>query len=539
MRIPEAGAGAVQEKVKGFLEKGKQRWKSAAKKTKILLGAVLVCMLAAIAVIAAVRLNQPYTTLFTGLNQADMASIVSYLSDNGVTDYKVSGENTILVPKSQEPQLKAELLIQGYPSSGFAYSTYFDHVGSLTTESERNQLILYELQDRTAAVIRSMEGVQDAVVTFTPGEDRTYVLDSGNVVEAEATVKVTMENGQTMGDTLASGIRNLVSRSLQGLEVDNISIVDSFGNTYAPDDALSDIQNTSELKMKLEERVNNNLRAQIMWALEPLYGAENVRVSVTSTVDVDRTYTDSTDYKLEDWAEGNDDGIIGTQIWEDEIIRGDEETAGGTVGTGTNADLPTYVEEQQQPDGTETLISTSGETEHLVDTTKQQVEHVAGYISDVMVSVTINESVAGGVNETDLYPHIARAAGIGADVQREKIHVLVAPFYEETEMPLPSAETLPAWVLYAAAGGAVLFLLLLLIFSLLRKRKKKKPAALAAAVVPAAEPAPIQPEGADIMDMETERSMELRKDVRKFAEDNPEIAAQMVKAWLREGDGME
>ena len=29
--------------------------------------------------------------------------------------------------------------------------------------------------------------------------------------------------------------------------------------------------------------------------------------------------------------------------------------------------------------------------------------------------------------------------------------------------------------------------------------------------------------------------MELRKDVRKFAEDNPEIAAQMVKSWLREG----
>lgn len=33
--------------------------------------------------------------------------------------------------------------------------------------------------------------------------------------------------------------------------------------------------------------------------------------------------------------------------------------------------------------------------------------------------------------------------------------------------------------------------------------------------------------------------MELRKDVRKFAEENPEIAAQMVKAWLREGDSME
>ncbi|MFQ7450380.1 MAG: hypothetical protein ACLRNQ_01895 [Flavonifractor plautii] len=50
------------------------------------------------------------------------------------------------------------------------------------------------------------------------------------------------------------------------------------------------------------------------------------------------------------------------------------------------------------------------------------------------------------------------------------------------------------------------------------------------------ETAPLTPqEGADIMNLQTEKSMELRKDVRKFAEDNPEIAAQMVKSWSREG----
>ena len=124
----------MQEKVKGFLTKGKQWWSGTKKRTKILLGAVLVVMLAVIAVIVAVTMNRPYVTLFTELNQTDMSAIVTYLSDNGITNYKVSGDNTILVPEDQEAQLKATLLTQGYPSSGFAYSTYFDHVGSLTTE---------------------------------------------------------------------------------------------------------------------------------------------------------------------------------------------------------------------------------------------------------------------------------------------------------------------------------------------------------------------------------------------------------------------
>ena len=35
------------------------------------------------------------------------------------------------------------------------------------------------------------------------------------------------------------------------------------------------------------------------------------------------------------------------------------------------------------------------------------------------------------------------------------------------------------------------------------------------------------------MEVNTEKSMELRKTVRQFAQNNPEIAAQMVKAWLK------
>ena len=35
------------------------------------------------------------------------------------------------------------------------------------------------------------------------------------------------------------------------------------------------------------------------------------------------------------------------------------------------------------------------------------------------------------------------------------------------------------------------------------------------------------------MEINTEKSMELRKSVRQFAQSNPEIAAQIVKMWLK------
>ena len=517
-----------------------QRWKSASRKTKGFLGGGVLAVLVLLAVIAVVVSSQPYTTLFSDLNQTDMSAILSYFSDNGITDYRVEGD-AILVPESQKESLMAQVLVAGYPSGSYNYSTYLDHVGSLTTEAERNQLVLYDLQDYMAAVICNMEGVESAQVLLTPGQDHTYVLDSGNKVDATAAVQVTMEDGKTLTEGQVNAIRNLVSHGMQGLNVENVVIEDTYGNSYSAGDDFTDLEDASALKLKLEEQCNNNIRTRVMQALLPLFGENNVQVSVNTVVDVDRTTTDSTDYSLEDWAQGKDDGIIGSQVWDDEIVRGDGDTTGGVAGTQSNSDLNTYVEEQTQPNGNEQAITSSGQTDRLVDTEKQQVEHVAGYISDVMVSVTVNQAAAGSVDEQSLYSHVARAAGISTADQQDKISILIAPFYEnQGTQTIPTPANMPGWVLYAAIGGAALFLVLMLLMLVIHRIRagKRRKQAQTAAPVGAPEPvaAAVPPQQADIMEMQTEKSMELRQDVRKFAEENPEIAAQMVKNWLREGE---
>lgn len=527
----------MKEKAKKLAAAAKQRWQGTTKKTKLLLGSGVLAVLVVVAVVAVVLANQPYTALFTGLSQSDQSAILTYFSDNGITDYRVEGDS-IMVPENRKAALMAQVLVAGYPSSGYDYGTYLNNVGSLTTESERNQLILYDLQDYMSAVICNMEGVEAAEVLLTPGEDNTYVLDSTDKVNATAAVQVTMADGKMLTDGQVNAIRNLVSHGLQGLNVEDVVIEDTYGNSYTSGDDFTNVQDASTLKMELEEKYNNLIRTRVMQVLLPLYGEDNIHVSVNTVVDLDRTYTDSTDYSLEDWATGKDDGIIGKQIYDNSIVRDDgQTTAGGEVGTNTNSDLNTYVENQTQPTGDESAITSSGETDRLVDTTKEQVEHLAGYISDVMVSVTINSDAAEGTNTSDLYDHVGRAAGISQADQQSKISILVSPFYQEggTAQPGP---TLPAWALYAAIGGGVLFLLILLLVLLIHRHRVKKRRAAEeeqAQAAPVVQAQPVQPQS-DIMDMQTERSMELRQDVRKFTEENPEIAAQMVKNWLRESE---
>lgn len=533
------------DKAKGILEKAKGLLKKISKKVIIAVVAVIVVVAA---VVAIVMNNQPYSVLFTGLNSEDLSAVISYLEEQGVTDYKMENNDTVLVPSGQETQLKYQLVMEGYPKSGFGYSTYYDHVNALSTESERNAAYLMQIQDRLGAVVRCFDGVKDAVVTITQGEDRSYILDSSNVVGASASVFVTMKDGAKLTDEQADAIRNLVTRSVQGLEMESVAISDNYGNQYSGTGDTEVSDDLSALKLQLEEENNNKIRTEIMQVLLPFFGEGNVQVGVNCTVDVNRTTQDSTTYTLPEGST-NGEGLIGSKVYDDSIVRDDNTTAGGTVGTETNSDLPTYVENEAQVDGTEKELHTSGQVDYENNSSTVHEERVAGYISDCMVSVSINTDTAGNVDVNSIRTHVARAAGITDEQAASRISILPMSFYSEdnngglnTGLGNENAgRDIPMWAIYAAGAALLLFMILTLILILVIRRKSKKQAlaaqqAAGEGVLLPVDFTPEEPtEGADVMSLETEKSMELRKDIRQFAEENPEIAAQMVRSLLKGG----
>lgn len=531
----------MEEKLKQIWPKIKDFFGKMTKKTKRIIAIVIGTILIGVIVFAAIMMSRPYATLFTGLTQEDMASIITYLNDNNVRNYRVENNDTILVPEAQEPVLKANLLQAGYPTSDLGYKMYLDNVTSMSTSTQMRTLQIYDLQDRLAAVIRNFEGVKNATVDIAVGSDNTFVLNRSAVIEASAAVYVEMDAQHNLDNNMAASIRKLVSNSVAGLIIDNVSIHDNRGNTFDGDGSLN-YTDSARLKLALEEQVNNKIRTQILQVLGDTYGKENISVAVQSTVDVSRIYQEEVNYtQPENAVVGNDGirGIIGSRVYSYNISREEDQEAGGVVGTGVNADIPTYVENGYEPDGQERNLSANGEDQYNVDTLTTQRESAGGTVTDVMVSVSIN-AAQGTVPVEETIAAIARASGITVEQQNEKVALLVRQWPTEgpSEIEPPPDYT---WVLYAAIAGAILFLLILLVIILLvrRARRKKREALEAeqAAALAAMQAAAGAPEvSADIMDIHTERSMELRKDVRRFAEANPEIAALMVKNWLKEDD---
>ncbi len=543
------------DKVKAAWGKAVDFAKHMSRKLKILLLAGLILIAALVVALIVYNNTRPYAVLFTELSSEDMASVVTYLEENGVRNYQIRDNDTILVPEAQESSLRARLLMSGsYPKSGFSYDTYLNNVGMLSSESDRDRLDLYETQDRLGATIALLDGVESAVVTITPQEDNRWILNTENLTQARAHVLVTMRDGYDMTGQMAETIRNLLLTGVKGLDIDNCVVGDQTGKSWSGGQNV-DASDSAALMVSLQNQADERIHNNVLDVLGPMFGPENLAVSVTTTVDVSKTYEESITYHFPEetaWNSLGGHGLIGEYVWDNSLLRGDNETAGGVVGTTTNADLHEYVINQGIIDGDAQQIGASGSIQYDNDKTTVQKEGYGGVLTDVMVSVAINSAAIQDTTMNtveSMIPVVARAAGINAEVEGEKVAIVLRAFHteDEPEPTPPGGILLQDWVIYALIAGFALFLLLLVVIILLRGRSKKRKAAKlaaeqaaaaaeAAALIPAMAGGPPEDQGAQIMDIEAERTMELRQNVRTFVEENPEIAAQMLKTWLRGGD---
>lgn len=549
----------VKEKAKAFLGRAKERLKRISKKVWLVIAAVLVALIVVIAVMLTLN-KQDYAVLVTQVSDTEASNILNFLSEQGVTNYRVEDGNTVMVPAGQEAALKARILMANLNQTG---NYYMDNLGAFSTNEERSYAKIQDLQNQMAATIRNFPNVVDAAVYITPGENRAYILDSGNVVEATAAVSVTMVEGQLLTDEQAQAIRDLVSHGVQGLTIDSVSVSDTVGNIYLTEDALNG--EISALKLQLQQGMENRIRTQVMNVLTPFFGEDNVRVGVTCEVEVDRTTEERHETILPEWAQDgstNGEGIVGSKRDEGYIARPGDGTVGGVVGTESNSDLLENVEAGMNVQDGDTGLYVNRQTDY--DNTHSTINidnNGAVKMTDCSVAVSINaRATDDSYNVTEIQQLVARAAGItgetdpvtGEELLDGKIKVLSMNFFDPNQGIAPGIEggngrTVPLWVLIAAGIGLLLFIVLLIVILLLRRKRQKKQeeeearqreeaeALLRVAGLGLDGQAPET--GADVMDLELERSMELRKDIRQFVSDNPEIAAQMIKVWLKGGDG--
>lgn len=523
----------MKEQLQVYIDKLKEFWQGLSENIrKILIIAVVGSLIFSIG-FAIILNNKPYEVLFTGLNDQESSEIMGKLQEAAVP-YKYETGGTILVPRDQQDQLKAQLVYEGYPKSGFTYDVFKDNIGLMTTDFEKNSYKLFELQDRIASTITLFEGVKDAKVTIALGEDRKYVLDSSMSSDASASVVVIMKDGGSPDAKMVEGIQRLIAKSIPQMTIENIAILDGNGNDLSIKASSGFDASVSQARLELERDAENKIRNKVLNVLSPFYGTDNVKVSVNVVVDMDKKIREVINYSTP--KEDSDKGIISNESNTTEIVRAPEQ-AGGVPGAESNADIPIY--NQITINGNESQLYTQSEIDYLVNQIKEQAQIDPGSIADVTVSVAINGNSLGGVQYDELTQLVATASGIKAEIKDEKISIVYAPFFNsQGSVVSPETDNQNLMIaILAGIGGAIL--VGFIIFLVLRSRRKNRieeTVTVEESRIPYTRLENDSFEDAELMRLKDEKSLERRAQIRNFVDDNSEVSAQILRTWLNGGD---
>lgn len=551
----------------------KENWQNLSDKSKKML-ITITGVTAVVVVLAVIALKfgfQPeYSTLFTGLNQEEAQEVVALLQEENV-DYRFHDqEGAILVPGESVDQTRARLLSQGYPKSGFTYDMYRNNAGLMTTESDKKQYTLYDLQDRLGATIRLFEGVRDAKVTIAEAGQQKYAISDQSATDASASVVVTMESGKTLTSDKASAIKNLIARAVRGMNFTSVSVFDAetmleIGDDSADKSGLGGAKDLTALTSLIE----NNIAANVRRVLEKLYGQGNVAVSVKGTLNMEKLIQENTQYSTPDKIDEQDKtGLLHKEDVVNENSLAADVSAGGVAGADANADTPRYTNNDNTQTVADNYANSSATREWLYNTVKEQRQIEPGVLENITVGIVVNTEDMS-VSQNDLVKLVANSAGIPQDEAEQNIAIVRAqapgenqPQREET-LPVSAqpeqAMELPLPVLIAIISGAVLLLLMLLLL-ILRSRKKAKSEDVDLDGMFDLEDGPEEefvagesPETAgrdadevwmavqdeemrrneEIINLRMQHSMKLKQNLGDFVEQNPQIAAKLVQSWLR------
>ncbi len=565
------------DKVKETLAKAgnflKIKISSLSKKTIILISAGVAVLLVSAIVLAAIMSQVHYAVLFKDASAAEATEIVTYARETlGVQDIKINANGDILVPEDKVEEMRVSMSIAGFPKSTFNYETWSSGITMFSTDKEMRELQKQQIQDNLRATLRTFTHVDDALVMLGIPEERSYVIDE---YKEEPTASVALTLREELTSEQIDGMYNLVANSVPGLNRENITITNQDGVQLSPEMTTNTAKEEEEKLQIYYKRLNyrNRLKEEYEDAIKTamLNTFDGINVAVGLNLNFDSMVTEEIEYSgaNQDILYDDEGNIIGTKqsgIIENEKIKngaGGVAAEGGLVGTVVDSDIsPDYPTLEVGENG-EFYYEYTREINNLVNQTKRQIEkdgYSIGTLSAAVVVKSNNDLTA----DEELRWRNTIANAIGADV--ENVSIKTTPFIETTNPIIDGAAlnigsvSSQSMVMIAIIIilGIVLIVLLILALNAPGSRKKRRTAAhLVSVPIPATEagegygygeegggemlnPGRMDETEFELTSLSEEqpetRDEALKREIRDFSKNNPEIVAQLIRSWMRGED---
>ncbi|MEA3465491.1 MAG: flagellar basal-body MS-ring/collar protein FliF [Thermodesulfobacteriota bacterium] len=513
---------------------------------KISLAAVALFSLTLFALIIMQTRQSDYQLLFANLTQDDASSVVVWLKEHKVPYEIHGGGGSVYVPADKVYKTRLELAGSGLPQGGGVGFEIFDKQSLGITDFVQKVNYLRAMQGELARTIASLTPIAAARVHLALPKKRLFKSQQQAV---KASVVVKMLAGNKLREQQIQGIINLVAGSVERLEPEYVTVVNSTGKVLSkrPEEGLSGPMTPGmlEYQQAVERQMEN--RAQDM--LDRALGVANSLVKVTAVLDfaqfekVEELYDPKSavprSEQLQEQKETGGGGVGGVPGVQSNLDGGGSFSGGSAASSSNNAETTNYE-----------ISKVVNRTVAPVGTIKHM--SVSVLVADVPASATDGKEDNSGADDgagkgkSSLVPRSEQElrtiekmvqSALGLDMSRgDQLNVVSMPFadefYVEPEIVKPSITdniyTYLPLVKYFAGALGVLLLYLLLVRPALKTLQSEstvqhfKTVKELEAEMSAGKSSPIQLDATE----------QMRQDILK-AENSP---AQVIRTWMSDED---
>jgi flagellar M-ring protein FliF len=502
----------------------------------------------------------------TALAPEDAALVVQHLKESSVP-YRLSANGAIVsVPEDRVAELRLDLAGAGLPKNGRIGFEIFDKTNLGMTDFAEHVNYRRALEGELERSVMALNEVEQARVHISFPQESVF---QESRQPAKASVLLRLRGSSQLPESAIPAITHLISSAVEGLAPDAVSVLDMRGNLLSRAKQVSDTSSgsgTSEAALGYRHSVEQDLTSKLNATLEPLVGAGRFRAAVSADTDL------TSGEQSEEHFDPTQSVMLNSQKSED--VASPSHTAAGIPGTASNLPDPA-------PPPVSVGAGSSRKTESINYQSSRTVKRTVlpqGGIKRLSVSVLIDHEVhfegSGAQAKRVLTPptqerlkviHDLAAAAVGFNMERgDQLIVESLPFESTVNLEPPGPAPAPVEapltpieqlkknpkMLYGAAGGAAVVLagLFFLVFKMLKKsppppaqvrQTESLPAAgaeLAAAqrVGGADTWAPSSLGASPLPALAPARIEVLTNQIRETAQKDGEIAAGVLRGWLRE-----
>jgi flagellar M-ring protein FliF len=471
--------------------------------------------------------------LFSNLASTDASAIVDELNAEGVSYQLADGGSTIMVPNDQVYNLRLTMSGKGLPAGQDTGYSLLDQQGITTSEFQQQVTYQRAVEGELAKTLEAIKGVNTAVVHIALPKDQVFVADQG---KPTASVLLDLGAGTQLSGEQISAVTNLVSSSIEGMDPKDVTVADSDGQVLSAAGQVSAA--AGDQRSAMETDYEDRLAANAQKILDQVLGPNHAVVSVRADLDLSQRQSTSESYS---YNQGTPP-ISSSQSTE--TYSGTGGAVGGVLGpenTGTNTGS-----------GNSAYNKSDTTDNNAVDKTTTTTQDAPGSIKRLTVSVVMDGTVAGNLNQQQVQSLIGNAVGLDT-ARGDAITVAAMPFdtsaaqqaKAEVEAAKKAEQQAQMWSL-VKTGGIALGILLVILIVWLRSRRRGEVeeeyealelsddmlAELERLRVSSTRDEPVVDTAA--LELEAAERQRVRSEISTMVAEKPDEVAAMLRGWLSE-----